>query len=88
MDAEAAERLISKLRTFAAETLDENERALFAILLAPGIAQAYGEAEDVRGFGMEDWSGVPLPEALVEALRASDVRVVGLEDRRSQPGDD
>jgi hypothetical protein len=85
MGSEPADRLISKLRKFA-ETLDERERALFATLLAPGVARAYGEADDVHGFGMEEWSGVPLPDALVDALRASGVRVVGLEDPPTQAG--
>lgn len=79
MEPDAATRLIAKLRTFATETLDEEERSFLALLLAPGIERAYGDADEVRGFGVEEWSGASLAEA-VAALRAAGVRVVGLED--------
>ena len=58
MGEEAAERLLSKLRAFVAEQLDEEERALFAALVAPGVARAYGEPE-VEGFGVAGWSPRP-----------------------------
>jgi hypothetical protein len=83
MDPAAAERLITKLRTFATEILDDDERALLATLLAPGIARAYADADEVRGFGIDEWSGAPLTEALVEAVRSGGLRVVGLEDQPS-----
>lgn len=72
------------MREFARTQLDSDERALFAMLVAPGVAQAYPE-DDVRGFSMTTWSPQPLPDELVEALRAGGLRVVGLED---EPGDD
>ena len=76
MDEAAVERLLAKLRRFAAEDLDEVERVVLASLLAPAIAIAYGENE-VSGFGTTEL--VPLPEVLVTSLRRSGLRVVGLE---------
>lgn len=72
----AALRLIARLREFAA-TLDGSERALLATLLAPGITAAYSDAgsDDVTGFEQVEWSTGALPSALVEALRAFDVRI-------------
>jgi len=78
MGDEAAERLLAKLRVFVAEQLDEEERALFAALVAPGVARAYGEPE-VEGFGVAGWSLSALPSSLVRALQDQGVRVVGLE---------
>lgn len=75
MDEAAIERLLAKLRHFAAEELDESERVVLASLLAPAIAIAYGESE-VSGFGTTELA--PLPEVLVESLRRSGLRVVGL----------
>jgi hypothetical protein len=77
VSAEAAERLLAKIRAFIATELDEEERKLFAALIAPGIAQAYSTPE-VAGFDEEPWSR-PLPEALSAALRTAGVRVIGLE---------
>jgi hypothetical protein len=48
-----------------------------AILLAPGVARAYDE-EETGGVTATDWDANALPQALTAALRASDVRVVGL----------
>jgi hypothetical protein len=83
---EAADRLLDKLRGFV-ESLDADERELFAALLAPGVAQAYvgaGEAEDVSGFSGESafeadtvrgWSPSQLPEALAARLRDGRLRI-------------
>lgn len=79
MDADAADRMLAKLRTFATEALDADERALLASLLAPGIERAHAHADEVRGYGMEGWSGSPLNDALDEAVRRSGLRVVGLD---------
>ncbi len=79
MEAEAARRLLVKLRRFVSEELDSEERALFAALLAPGVAQAYAGEEEVEGFGMPSWSPAAFPEALVQALREAGVKVVGLD---------
>ena len=68
MDDQAAARLLQKLRVLVEEHLDDDERALFAALLAPGVARAHAE-DDVVGFGVTGWSPSSLPESLVEALR-------------------
>jgi hypothetical protein len=73
MDREIAQSLIGKLRQFTAETLDDRERELFATLLAPGIARAYADADEVRGYGLEEpWSALPLADALLAQLEALD----------------
>jgi hypothetical protein len=74
---ETAERVLDKVRGFM-ETLDEDERAVFAALVAPGVAQAYRAEEDVVGFGEVGWSPNALPQSLVTALRERGVRVEGL----------
>lgn len=77
MQPNPAERLLGKLRAFVTDQLSDDERPLFAALIAPGVAQAYAE-DDVHGFAMTEWSASALPEALAEAIRHSDIRVVGL----------
>jgi hypothetical protein len=77
MDFDAAERLVEKLRRFVSDELDEEERPLFAALIAPGVARAYGEVE-VEGFELTEWEPDALPRTLVEALREAGVRVEGL----------
>jgi hypothetical protein len=74
---DAVRSLLEKLRAFIANELDDQERALFAALLAPGVAQAY-EGDEVEAFGLTIWSPGTLPEALASALRESGVRVEGL----------
>lgn len=82
----AADRLLERLRGFIA-SLPEDERALLAALLAPGVAEAHDphhtdEANEVVGFGLDDevaWHPAGLPTALAEAIRDHDVRVVGLD---------
>ena len=79
MDTAAAARLLEKLRHFIATELDAEERALLGALVAPGVAQAYGDDDsDVEAFGMVGWSPSDLPDALVDELRRSGVRVEGL----------
>ena len=58
--------------------LDEEERQLFAALLAPGVAQATVESE-VAGFTMVEWPADAFPEALGRALRGAGIRVTGLD---------
>ena len=71
---EAADRLIDKLREFAA-TLDPEERQLLAALLAPGIDAAWGESE-VSGFSL-DWKPSLLPDHLADTIRDRHLRVEG-----------
>jgi len=73
----AAERLLDKLRRFIATELDQDERAMFATLLAPGVASAHTD-EEVTAFGMTAWSTASLPDALVDALDRQGVTVSGL----------
>lgn len=74
---ETAERVLDKVRGFM-ETLDEDERAVFAALVAPGVAQAYRAEDDVVGFSEVGWSPDALPRSLVTVLRDQGVRVEGL----------
>lgn len=73
---EVSARLLAKLRGLV-ESCDPEERALLAILLAPGFADVYGDEDDVRGFAMADGTGEP--QGLAEALAAA------LERRRNDP---
>ena len=75
-DAEAAARLLDKLRAFVTDELDDDERAMLAVLLAPGVAMAFPD-DEVVGFSA-DWRTAALPEALAERLRAGGLRVEGL----------
>lgn len=72
----AADRLLDKLRRLATESLDDEERALFAALIAPAIAAAYGEAE-VQGFDSMAVATV-LPNALTDAIRGREISIQGL----------
>jgi hypothetical protein len=79
MEAEAAERLLTKLRHFIATELDDDERALFGALVAPGVAQAHPDPDvEVQGFAVGGWAPDDLPRSLSTALRDSGVRVEGL----------
>jgi hypothetical protein len=71
--------LVQKIREFSQAGLDEDERALFAVLLAPGIAQAYAR-DDVAGFAVTEWDPRTFPEDLADALRDAGIMVVGLDD--------
>jgi hypothetical protein len=74
--AEAATRLLEKLRTFVSSELDPDEQALLAVLLAPGVAMAYPD-DEVVGFSV-DWRANALPEKLATVLREGGLRVEGL----------
>ena len=78
MDADAAARLLDKMRRFVATELDDDERALFAALVAPGVAKAYPVEDDVEAYGIVGWSPSDLPDALVAELRRGGIRVEGL----------
>jgi hypothetical protein len=72
------ERLLEKVSEFV-RGLDEEERMLFAALLAPGVAAAHQEPE-VEGFGVVAWRPSTLPDALAAAVRERGMRIVGLDD--------
>jgi hypothetical protein len=75
-----AERLLRKIRTFVTEQLDAEERALFATLLAPGVAAAHAGGDgDGMGSGLVSWRPAKLPDALAETLRHGGVRIEGLD---------
>lgn len=69
-----AERLIDRLKDFASG-LPVEERALFAALIAPGIALAFNGQDDVHGFEMVDWQPSGLPDHLASAIRSKGMRV-------------
>jgi hypothetical protein len=78
VNVETAEQMLAKVRAFMARELDDDERALFIALLAPGVAQAYADRE-METFGLVEWLPDRLPLALVDAIRNSGIRVQGLE---------
>jgi hypothetical protein len=77
-DDAVAARLIDKLRGFIAD-LEEDERAVMAALLAPGVASAYTPTEEpeVVGFGMPEtpWQPERLPDALSDRIREQHLRI-------------
>ena len=74
-EPDAATRLLDKLRTFASDSLDDEERGLLAALIGPGIGMAYREDDEVEGFGV-DWSPSRLPDFLADAIRDRSLRIV------------
>lgn len=77
MSMDPADRLLAKVRAFH-ETLDVEERALFAALVAPGIAQALAPDDEVEGFGLTEWMPRSLPDDLAERIRDRDITITGL----------
>jgi hypothetical protein len=77
---EASIVLIEKIRRFVREQLDDNERVLFAALVAPGIAAAYQDASrEVEGFVTTEWAPTRIPADLARGLRETGVRVIGID---------
>ncbi|MDO8361770.1 MAG: hypothetical protein Q7V88_02655 [Actinomycetota bacterium] len=72
-----AERLMEKVKQFN-ESLAADERALFAALIAPGIARALAPDDEVEGYGLTEWMPTSLPEQLTEQIRTSNITVNGL----------
>jgi hypothetical protein len=78
--SDASRRLIEKIRVFVRNDLDEQERALFGALLAPGIAAAYKDAStEVEGFVLTDWGPASIPENLARTLREQGIRISGID---------
>jgi hypothetical protein len=78
-DDAVATRLLEKLRAFVG-ALDDDERAVMAALLAPGVASAYTEPEpepEVVGFGMGTavWQPERLPDSLTGRIRDQHLRI-------------
>lgn len=76
MNDDPATRLLSRLAAFA-QGLDDEERALLAALLAPGLAKAWQDEDDVTGFGSVTWLPERLPDELHRAVREHGLRVDG-----------
>lgn len=77
-DTATAQGLITKIRAFA-DTLDADERPLFAALLAPGVSAAWstpedGDLDEVGGFAFE-WRPDRLPSHLARAIHDADLRI-------------
>ncbi len=72
---EAAERMLEKVREFA-ESLQDDERSLFVALIAPGVAAAWSNGDEVEGFGVA-WSSNRVQEHLRAAIRAKELRIEG-----------
>jgi hypothetical protein len=73
-----AARLMDKIRNFSVG-LDDDERALFAALIAPGVAKALAPEEDeVEGYGLTSWMPSSLPDQLTEQIKRSNINVTGL----------
>jgi uncharacterized protein (DUF2267 family) len=77
-DRVAADRLLAKIRTFVADRLTEEEAALFAALLAPGVACAYDDSAATASPSDVEWCPHALPDSLAEAVRDRAIRVQGL----------
>jgi hypothetical protein len=73
----AAQSLLAKVREFVAE-LTEEEASLFAALIAPGVAMAYGSDEDADEVSGFVWRPGALPQALARTLVEGRIRVEGL----------
>ena len=50
MQDDTAAAFLAKLRRFAEDELDEEERRMLGMLLGPGIAAIYAPDDDVLGF--------------------------------------
>lgn len=72
---DVAERLLEKVRSFA-ESLEEQERPLFAALIAPGVAAAWADEDEVEGFGVA-WTSTQVQQHLHQAIRTRNLRVEG-----------
>ncbi|HSL56694.1 MAG TPA: hypothetical protein VK866_02525 [Acidimicrobiales bacterium] len=71
-----ASSLLDKLAAFAGE-LDDDERALLAALLAPGIAKAHQDDPEVMAFDGTTWLPTDLPQHLASQIRDRHLRVEG-----------
>ena len=69
--SDPGDRLMAKVREFSAG-LPDDERALFAALVRPGIATALND-DEVEGFQMQEWQPRSVPEELAEAIRRTEV---------------
>ena len=73
----AADSMLEKVRAFI-ETLEPEERSMFAALIAPGVAAAWSD-DEVEGFGAV-WSQNRVQQHLRSAIRQRDLRIGGYDD--------
>ena len=73
-EEDVAERLLEKLRRFIRDDLDERERAVMAVLVAPAIARANG-TPDLTDTSPGKWDPAPLPDHLLRAMSAAAIRI-------------
>lgn len=77
---EVAARVLEKLRVFVA-SLDDDERAVLAALLAPGVASAYEDEPEVVGFSSDattpsvGWRPERLADSLAARVREEHLRI-------------
>jgi hypothetical protein len=71
--SDGATRLLAKLRSLV-ESCDAEERAVLAVLLAPGLSEVYDGDDDVRGFAMPEWQPQSLADALTAAVERRGLR--------------
>jgi len=71
-----ASSLLDKLAAFAGD-LDDDERAILAALLAPGIAKAHQDEPEVAAFDNTTWLPADLPAHLASQIRDRHLRVEG-----------
>ena len=75
---EQAASLLAKVRDFA-QTLDDSERELFAVLIGPGVEALAGD-DEVEGFGQRTaWEPGSLRDRLSGAVENCEWQIV---DRR------
>jgi hypothetical protein len=75
---EPARSLLDKVRRFVQQDLTDEERALFAALIGPGVARAHLDADEVVGFDSATWLPDALPQHLSDEIRTRDLRIEGL----------
>lgn len=72
---EPAAALLAKVRAFA-ESLDDAERELFAVLIGPGVEALVG-GDEVEGFGQRNsWEAGSLRDRLSGAVANSEWQIV------------
>jgi hypothetical protein len=86
-DPEAAARFLAKLRRFATEDLDSDERVLLGVTLAPAVLEA-SQSEEVDGFTFTRVGDHALIEVLHAALLRSSLRIVDFREDEGESEDD
>lgn len=78
-DSNVGDALLDKVRAFT-ESLSEQERSMFAALLAPGITAVWESNDEVVGFAAPSdgvqWQASTLGDHLSAAVRRRHLRIV------------